>query len=77
MMATDTDVFFQHYQDNTLVVWKEIKLGRLGEKEQRDAINEIDILSLLNHANIITYYNHFLDGDTLLIELEYANGMYF
>ena len=56
-------------------MWKEIKLGRLGEKEQRDAINEIDVLSLLNHANIITYYNHFLDGDTLLIELEYANGL--
>ena len=55
MIATDTDVFFQHSQDNTLVVWKEIKLGRLGEKGQRDAINEIDILSLLNHANIITY----------------------
>jgi NIMA (never in mitosis gene a)-related kinase len=56
------------------VVWKEINMARLGEKEKRDAVNEIDILSLLNHANVITYYNHFLDGETLLIELEYANG---
>ena len=64
------------FQDNSLVVWKEIKMGRLGEKERRDAMNEIEILSLLNHPNIITYYNNFTDGDTLLIELEYANGWY-
>ena len=49
-------------------------MARLGDKEKRDAVNEIDILSLLNNANIITYYNHFFDGETLLIELEYANG---
>ncbi|XP_052769678.1 serine/threonine-protein kinase Nek9-like isoform X2 [Mya arenaria] len=49
-------------------------MARLGEKECRDANNEIDILFLLNHANIVTYYNHFMDGSTLLIELEYANG---
>lgn len=52
-------------------------MARLGDKEKRDAVNEIDVLSLLNHANIITYYNHFLDGETLLIELEYANGEIF
>ena len=61
-------------QDNSLVVWKEINMARLGEKEKRDANNEIEILFLLNHANIITYYNHFMDDNTLLIELEYANG---
>ena len=61
-------------QDNTLVVWKEVDLKRLNEKERRDSQNEIDILSILNHTNIVSYYNHFLDGDTLLIEMEYANG---
>lgn len=61
-------------QDNSLVVWKEVNLGRLSEKVRRDAINEIDILASLNHANVINYYNHFMDEDTLLIELEYANG---
>ena len=49
-------------------------LTRLSVKERRDSQNEIDILSLLNHANIVSYYNHFLDGETLLIEMEYANG---
>ena len=49
-------------------------LARLGEKERNDAQNEIDILSILNHSNIVSYYNHFLDGETLLIEMEYADG---
>ena len=62
------------FQDNTLVVWKEVDLKRLGERERKEAMNEIDILSLLNHCNIVSYYNHFLDGENLLIEMEYANG---
>lgn len=61
-------------QDNSLVVWKEVELKSSSERERGDAQNEIDILSILNHANIISYYNHFLDGETLLIEMEYANG---
>ncbi|XP_023931133.1 serine/threonine-protein kinase Nek9 [Lingula anatina] len=67
-------VLYRKTEDNTLVVWKKVDLTRLSEKERRDSQNEIDILSLLNHANIVTYYNHFLDGETLLIEMEYANG---
>lgn len=49
-------------------------LTRLSEKERRDALNEIVILALLQHDNIIAYYNHFMDNTTLLIELEYCNG---
>lgn len=37
-------------------------------------MNEISILSILQHNNIIAYYNHFMDKNTLLIELEYCNG---
>lgn len=67
-----TDIAF--FQDSSLVVWKEISLSRLSEREKKDALGEVDILSMLNHANIITYYNHFLDEGTLMIEVEYANG---
>lgn len=62
------------FQDDSLVVWKEVDLTRLSEKERRDALNEIVILALLHHDNIIAYYNHFMDNTTLLIELEYCNG---
>lgn len=55
-------------------MWKEVDLIRLSEKERRDALNEVVILALLQHDNIIAYYNHFMDNTTLLIELEYCNG---
>nr|XP_022334597.1 serine/threonine-protein kinase Nek9-like isoform X1 [Crassostrea virginica] len=67
-------VLYRKTEDSSLVVWKEINLSRLSERERKDAMGEVDILSMLNHANIITYYNHFLDEGTLMIEVEYANG---
>ena len=62
------------YQDNVLVVVKEVNLSRASDKERVDAEKEVDILSLLNHTNIVTYYNHYIDGTSLLIEMEYCNG---
>lgn len=61
-------------QDNSLVVWKEVDLNTLSEKERRDVMNEISILSILEHNNIIAYFNHFMDKNSLFIELEYCNG---
>ncbi|XP_062254090.1 serine/threonine-protein kinase Nek9 isoform X2 [Platichthys flesus] len=65
---------YRRTEDNSLVVWKEVELKSLSEKESRDVMNEISILSILEHNNIIAYFNHFLDKNTLLIELEYCNG---
>lgn len=49
-------------------------LKSLSEKESRDVMNEISILSMLEHNNIIAYFNHFMDNKSLFIELEYCNG---
>ncbi|XP_029973155.1 serine/threonine-protein kinase Nek9 [Salarias fasciatus] len=65
---------YRRTEDNSLVVWKEVDLNSLSEKERRDVMNEISILSILEHKNIIAYFNHFIDKNTLLIELEYCNG---
>lgn len=56
------------------MVWKEVDLKSLTEKESRDVMNEITILSMLEHNNIIAYFNHFMDNKSLFIELEYCNG---
>lgn len=56
------------------MVWKEVDLNSLSEKERRDVTNEISILSMLEHNNIIAYFNHFMDKNSLFIELEYCNG---
>uniref|UniRef100_A0AAQ5ZVE5 non-specific serine/threonine protein kinase n=1 Tax=Amphiprion ocellaris TaxID=80972 RepID=A0AAQ5ZVE5_AMPOC len=65
---------YRRTEDNSLVVWKEVDLNSLSEKERRDVMNEISILSMLEHNNIIAYFNHFMDKNSLLIELEYCNG---
>ncbi|KAM6961231.1 serine/threonine-protein kinase Nek9 [Aplochiton taeniatus] len=65
---------YRRTEDNSLVVWKEVDLNCLSDKERRDVMNEISILSILQHNNIIAYFNHFIDKNTLLIELEYCNG---
>ncbi|KAG7510417.1 serine serine/threonine-protein kinase Nek9 [Solea senegalensis] len=65
---------YRRIEDNSLVVWKEVDLNSLSEKERRDVMNEISILSILEHNNIIAYFNHFMDKNSLLIELEYCNG---
>uniref|UniRef100_A0A803YEY1 non-specific serine/threonine protein kinase n=1 Tax=Meleagris gallopavo TaxID=9103 RepID=A0A803YEY1_MELGA len=74
MAGAGSDARHETNFDDSLVVWKEVDLTRLSEKERRDALNEIVILALLQHENIIAYYNHFMDNTTLLIELEYCNG---
>ncbi|KAG5265945.1 hypothetical protein AALO_G00248110 [Alosa alosa] len=65
---------YRRTEDNSLVVWKEVDLNCLSDKKRQDVMNEISILSILQHHNIIAYFNHFMDKNTLLIELEYCNG---
>lgn len=61
-------------QDCSLVVLKEIDLSRFkGERERLSAINEATIMSSLDHANIIKYYNAYTTETKLIIEMEYAS----
>lgn len=39
-----------------------------------EAFAEVEILAMLFHPNIISYFKHFIGDDTLYIELEYAKG---
>ncbi len=41
---------------------------------RNEAFAEVEILSMLDHANIISYFKHFISDDTLYIELEYAKS---
>jgi NIMA (never in mitosis gene a)-related kinase len=54
-----------------------VDLSKADEKERNNAMKEIEILSLLNHANIVAYFNNFMDDNLLLIEMEYCNGIYY
>jgi serine/threonine protein kinase len=65
---------YRNSADNSLVVWKEIALKGLDVKMRSEAFAEVEILSMLNHPNIISYYKHFIGDETLYIELEYAKA---
>ena len=65
---------YRNAKDNSLVVWKEINLKNSNPKSRNEAFSEVEILSMLDHPNIIAYFKHFISEDMLYIELEYAKG---
>ena len=68
-------VLYRRKGDNMFVVLKEISMIDLQEKEKDLVRSEVSILSMLEHPNIITYYDNFyLEDGSLIIEMEYADG---
>jgi len=42
--------------------------------ERQAALNEVMVLAMLHHPNIIRYYENFLEDTALMIVMEYAEG---
>lgn len=55
-------------------VLKAIDISRMDSKERRDAVNEVRVLSSLKHPYIVSYRESFLDGRSLCIVMDYAEG---
>ncbi|XP_075231807.1 serine/threonine-protein kinase Nek8-like [Lycorma delicatula] len=72
--AFGTAVLYERLIDNKLVVIKEINMTDLTAHERQMALNEVNVLSLLNHPNIISYMSSFESDGVLMIEMEYADG---
>ena len=60
--------------DQKLYVIKEINISEMGAKEQREAKNEVKVLSTLRHPNIISYKESFVERGNLYIVMDYADG---
>eukprot|EP01137_Pigoraptor_chileana_P022953 Opistho-2@7175 len=67
-------VLYRKRDDDSLVILKEINMHDLNASERQMALNEVDVLSILDHPNIISYYDSFEEDGTLMIEMEYADG---
>ncbi|XP_041458233.1 uncharacterized protein LOC121410305 isoform X1 [Lytechinus variegatus] len=67
-------VLYRKKDDDSLVILKEINMHELNANERQMALNEIRVLSMLDHPNIISYYDSFEEEGTLMIEMEYADG---
>ncbi|XP_069692343.1 serine/threonine-protein kinase Nek8-like isoform X2 [Periplaneta americana] len=60
--------------DGKFVIIKKISLEYLTEKEEKTTYREAEMMSRLNHPNIIHFYNCFVDDRSLHIVMEYAQG---
>ncbi|CAK9252338.1 unnamed protein product, partial [Sphagnum jensenii] len=72
--AFGTAVLYRKKSDGLLVVLKEINMNDLSASERHLAINEVKVLSILDHQNIISYYDSFESDGQLYIEMEYADA---
>ena len=61
-------------KDNQLYALKRIVIGKMKEKEKKNALNELRILASLNHENIIKYRDCFLKNGILAIVTDLAEG---
>lgn len=55
-------------------VLKAIDISRMDSKERRDAVNEVRVLSSLKHPYVVSYRESFLDGRSLCIVMDFAEG---
>lgn len=63
----------RNLKDNRLVIIKEVHVEHLTEQEKESTLNEVKVLSRLNHPNIIAYYDNFIHDSSVKIVMEYAN----
>ena len=60
--------------DQAVFALKKVRMNKLGEKEKRNALNEVRILSSIESPFVIQYQDAFFDDDTgsLCLVMEYA-----
>lgn len=58
--------------DNQQYIMKQINMAAMNKKEKEESLNEVKILSILNHPNVIRYVDSFEDNNKLCIIMEYA-----
>ena len=60
--------------DRYPVVIKQIPVDELESEERKSAVNEVNVLAMLKHPNIVAYYDNFMEDKSLMIAMEYAPG---
>ncbi|EAY12790.1 AGC family protein kinase [Trichomonas vaginalis G3] len=64
----------KHIESQELRVIKQVDLSQQNETIQEASLRESNLLSELDHPNIIRFYDSFLEGDVLCTVMEYAAG---
>jgi NIMA (never in mitosis gene a)-related kinase len=61
-------------REGKLYVMKIIDMSRMDQKQRKDAINEVKVLSSLKHPYIVSYRESFAENRNLAIVMDYADG---
>merc|ERR1719253_2385986 len=61
-------------REGKLYVMKIIDMSRMDQKQRKDAINEVRVLSSLKHPYIVSYRESFTENKSLAIVMDYADG---
>mgnify|MGYP000095380667 CR=1 FL=1 len=61
-------------RQNRQCILKEIPMEQVTPEERSTALNEVQILKVLNHPNIVRYIDSALESRALLIVMEYVTG---
>lgn len=69
-------MLYRRKEDDSLVILKKINILELNKAARQGVVNEINILSVLDHPHIISYYDHFEEDGQVMIEMEFADGGY-
>ena len=51
-------------EDNQKYALKKVKIGAQSMKDKENAINEVRILSSINHPNVVAYKEAFIDNES-------------
>lgn len=51
-------------EDGQIYALKKVKIGTQSVKDKENAINEVRILSSINHPNVVQYKEAFIDNDS-------------
>ena len=58
--------------DNLDVALKRVSVNRMDEKARTKALKEVRLVAALNHPNVVKYHDSFLEGEELIMVLEWA-----
>ncbi|XP_066971420.1 serine/threonine-protein kinase Nek8-like isoform X1 [Macrobrachium rosenbergii] len=67
-------VLYRRKADDAMVIIKEINMLELSASERQMSLNEINVLAMMDHPNIVSYMDSFERDTILYIEMEYADG---
>lgn len=72
--AYGTVYLCRRISDGSLFIIKQIPVEEMSKEERQAAMNEVKVLSMLKHPNIIAYSDSFFQEKALMIVMEYAQG---